>query len=106
MEAQKNVGATLKFYKNSKIDNYAFSNSTFSELSYIDFNYKQVEIGDSAFSRIKGITSLINTQNPKKVQRFAFYKSSLFALGLNPRAIFPNAQLEHHIFTDYFKNNL
>ena len=90
----------LKFYKDTKIDNYAFANSTFSGFSYIDFNYKQVEIGDSAFSGIKGITSLINTQNVKEVQRFAFYKSSLSGLGLNPRSIFPNAQLGDHIFAD------
>ncbi len=90
----------LKFYKDTKIDNYAFQNSTFSGFSHIDFNYKQVEIGDSAFSGIKGITSLIHTQNVKKVQRFAFYKSSLSGLGLNPKSIFPNAQLEDYIFTD------
>ena len=90
----------LKFYKDTKIDNYAFANSTFSGFPYIDFNYKQVEIGDSAFSGIKGITSLINTQNVKEVQRFAFYKSSLSGLGFNPRSIFPNAQLGDHIFAD------
>ena len=90
----------LKFYKDTKIDNYAFANSTFSGLSHIDFNYKQVEIGDSAFSGIKGITSLINTQNVKKVERFAFSKSSLSGLGFNPRSIFPKAQLGDHIFTD------
>ncbi len=90
----------LKFYKDTKIDNYAFANSTFSGFSYIDFNYKQVKIGDSAFSGIKGITSLINTQNVKEVQRFAFYKSSLSGLGFNPRSIFPNAQLGDYIFAD------
>ena len=90
----------LKFYKNTKIDYYAFSNSTFSGLSYIDFNSQQVEIGDSAFSGIKGITQLINTQNVKEVQRFAFNKSSLSGLGLNPRSIFPNAQLGDYIFGD------
>lgn len=86
----KNI-SKLKFYKSTTIGFGSFEYCEFKENAEIDFNNQRIDIGYGAFSEIKGVTRIVGGNQVKKIDRRAFFRSSLSGLGLNPRTLFPNA---------------